>query len=176
MKMPVDEETQGLLISMMQPTTLPRPEVAQIRATKALAVYTAKMEGTPWLWMGMCNTCSPLSLLKTRQRPAEKVRDPEERLFSGGAPAAPTGIEESYFVLSSADLIARRRLRKQSVDRLYRFYAGQTLVQTLISVGEPSVIKAELLENCRVKFMNMDGVFDNVIAEVIGLAIDQPRL
>ena len=56
------------------------------------------------------------------------------------------------------------------------FHAGQPLVEALVFVGEPFVIDAEQVQHGGVEIVNVDRVFDDVVGEVVGFAVDRARL
>src|SRR5688572_7379294 len=51
------------------------------------------------------------------------------------------------------------------------FDAGQLEIEPLVLVGEPLVVDAELVEHRGVQVADVDGVFDRVVAHVIGRAV-----
>lgn len=53
---------------------------------------------------------------------------------------------------------------------------GEAEVPSLEAEGEFFVVDAECVEDGGVEVVDMDGVFDNVVAEVIGLAVDDAGL
>ena len=55
-------------------------------------------------------------------------------------------------------------------------HAGELHVNALPLDGELAMVDAELVENGGVEVANVDGVLDDVVAEIIGLAIDGAAL
>ena len=53
---------------------------------------------------------------------------------------------------------------------------GQTEVAALVAVGHPFVVDAHLVQDCRVEIVDVDRVLLHVVAEIIRLAMDDPRL
>ena len=53
---------------------------------------------------------------------------------------------------------------------------GQSYIQSLEFCRQASVINAQAMQNCRVQVVNVDRVFRNVVAEVVGLAVNDSRL
>ena len=51
-------------------------------------------------------------------------------------------------------------------------HIGESEVAALGAVGEAFMIKAEAVEQGRLDVVNVDGIFDDVIAEVIGSTVD----
>src|SRR5882672_6854345 len=60
-------------------------------------------------------------------------------------------------------------------DILYDFalHVGEAESPTLVSVSQPLVIDAHQVEQGRLKIMYVDGVFYNIIAEVIRLSVTE---
>src|SRR5262249_11851202 len=56
-----------------------------------------------------------------------------------------------------------------------RLDAGELLVEALVAVGEALVIEAKKMEHRSVEFMDVDGILDDVVGEVVGLAVDLAR-
>lgn len=52
-------------------------------------------------------------------------------------------------------------------------HAGELLIQSLVFESEVIVIESQLVEKRCVKIADMDGVLGDVVAEVIGIAVDQ---
>ena len=67
-------------------------------------------------------------------------------------------------------------LRDQFFDDLGLLHAGQLLIQPLVAVGELGVVDAQELQHGGVEVADVDGVFDDVVREVIGLAVDGATL
>ena len=63
-------------------------------------------------------------------------------------------------------------LRQQFFDHLRRLDACEFLVQTLEAIGESFVVVAEEMKHGRMKIVYGDGVLDDVVGEVIRLAVD----
>lgn len=57
-------------------------------------------------------------------------------------------------------------------DDLGGFDAGELLVEALIFEGELVVVDSELVKDGGVEVADVDGVLGDVVAEVVGLAID----
>lgn len=60
----------------------------------------------------------------------------------------------------------------QFADDTGRFDAGEFLVEALIFVEEAVVVEAEELQNGGVEVADVDRVFDDVVAEIVGFAVD----
>src|SRR5262245_26198369 len=77
---------------------------------------------------------------------------------------------------SSCIVLATRKWRgksgQQILDHLCRLAAGEALVEALMLYAETLVVEAEQVQNRRVEVANVDRVFDDVVAEVVGLAVD----
>ncbi len=56
-------------------------------------------------------------------------------------------------------------LHHRSVD------VGEAVVAALEAVGEPGVVEAEQVQGGRVQVVDVDGVFDDVVAEVVRGAV-----
>ena len=69
-----------------------------------------------------------------------------------------------------------RALRKDLLYHAGWFNARQLLIKTLILIGEAPVLHAEQMQQRRLEVAHMNGVFDNVIAELIRLAVHQAAL
>lgn len=52
---------------------------------------------------------------------------------------------------------------------------GQPEVSPLVSVGELLVVDAKAMQHGRVQIMNVNRLVDNVVAEIIGFAVDNTR-
>src|SRR5262245_18263770 len=61
---------------------------------------------------------------------------------------------------------------KQLLDHLRWFDTCQPLVQALIFHAEPLVVEAEQVQDGRVEIADVDWILDNVVYEVLGLAVD----
>ena len=48
---------------------------------------------------------------------------------------------------------------------------GETEVAPLVTVGEPLMVNAELVEDGRLQVMHVHGIFSNVHTLVVGLAV-----
>src|SRR5437867_1307872 len=57
-----------------------------------------------------------------------------------------------------------------------RLDAGEALVQTLIFVGELLVVNTKQVQNGRLEITHMNGIFHDVVAEFVGLAVDDAAL
>lgn len=60
----------------------------------------------------------------------------------------------------------------QDVLHHFAMHVGQTIVTSLEAVGEAGVIEAQQVHRGGVEVVNVDGVFRDVVAEVIGLTVD----
>ena len=68
-------------------------------------------------------------------------------------------------------------LRDQRLaDRLRRLDAGQPLVEALVVVREPLVVDAQQVQDRRVEVADVERVLDDVVAEVVRLAVDRAPL
>ena len=63
------------------------------------------------------------------------------------------------------------RSRQHSLHHLRRLDSGEALIQALVGEGEAVVGDAHAVEDRRVEVVQVDGVFDDVVAEVVGLAV-----
>ena len=54
--------------------------------------------------------------------------------------------------------------------------AGQPLVEPLVLVGEPLVVEAQQVQDGGVEVADVHRVLDDVVAEIVGLAVDRPAL
>lgn len=68
-----------------------------------------------------------------------------------------------------------RALRQQRLDYLRRLDARQPLVEALVPIREPLMIEAERLQHGRVEVVDVYWILDDVVREVVGLAVDGPR-
>ena len=68
------------------------------------------------------------------------------------------------------------RLRQQLLDHLRRLDAGQPLVEALVPDAEPLVVEAEQVQHRGVEVADVDRVLDDVVGEVVGLAVDRAAL
>ena len=50
-------------------------------------------------------------------------------------------------------------------------HVGQSIVSALEAVRESLVIDAEAMQDCGVEVVDVDGVFSNVVAEIVGFAV-----
>jgi len=76
---------------------------------------------------------------------------------------------------NSAKLPQRRQqivLRKNSLHD-FTMYVCQTEIAALMSEREAFVVDSELLQNRRIEVMNVDGIFVDVVAEVVSLAVNR---
>ena len=68
------------------------------------------------------------------------------------------------------------------VSGQYLFYrmmildTGQTNIQPLKSGGQTPMVDAQAMQNRRVHVVNVDGILRDVIAEVVGLSVNDSRL
>src|SRR4051794_22774484 len=65
---------------------------------------------------------------------------------------------------------------EQFLDDAGRLDAGQALVEALVPHREALVVEAEQLEDGGVEVADVDGVLDDVVAEVVRLAVDRAAL
>src|SRR5688572_4415363 len=65
---------------------------------------------------------------------------------------------------------------EQILDDPRRLDAGQALVEAEVAHRESLVVEAEYLEHGRVEVADVDGVLDDVVAEVVRLAVDGAAL
>src|SRR4051812_22246348 len=63
-------------------------------------------------------------------------------------------------------------LRQNSFYDFSLLDPGQLHVQALISVAEPIVVNAELMQDRRLKVTDVNGVFDDVVAELVRFAMN----
>ena len=61
------------------------------------------------------------------------------------------------------------------LDHVRRLDAGQALVEPLVAISEPAMVEPQKLEHGGVEVADVDGVFDDVVGEVVGLAVDRAR-
>ena len=64
---------------------------------------------------------------------------------------------------------------QQLLDHLRRLDAGQLLVEPLVAVREPLVVEAQQVQHRGVEVVDVDRVLDDVVGEVVGLAVDRAR-
>src|SRR5437868_5006736 len=67
-------------------------------------------------------------------------------------------------------------LCQEALNRGVLLHAGQAHVQALELVREPAVVDAEAVEDGGIHVVDMNRVFDDVVAEVVGLAVDDAPL
>src|SRR6266567_6224569 len=67
-------------------------------------------------------------------------------------------------------------LAQYIVDHMRRLDAGELLIQTLVLENKFFVVYAQLTENGGVKVADVDGVLDDVVGHLVGLAIDKAGL
>ena len=60
--------------------------------------------------------------------------------------------------------------RQNRLDDL-SLHVGQPEVAALEPVGQPGVVDAEQVQDRRVQVVDVDGVLDDVVGEVVGLAV-----
>src|SRR6266567_8167543 len=65
---------------------------------------------------------------------------------------------------------------KLSQDILYHFpfHIGEAESPALVSIGQPFMINAHQVEQGRLKIMYVDGIFYNIVTEVIRLSVAEP--
>ena len=85
--------------------------------------------------------------------------------------AASSGTQDSRRRLRNA----RRRHAKIAFTGRRMFDAGQPLVEALELEGEPFVVDAQAVQDRGVQVVDVDRVLDDVVAEVVGLAVDRCR-
>src|SRR5580698_2754740 len=87
----------------------------------------------------------------------------------------PSIIDASSFVSAGARSQMRTAIasssRKQALHYACRDRAGEFLIEALELVGEPVVVDAKAVKDCRVEVAHGNGVFDDVVAVVVGLAV-----
>src|SRR5262245_4672415 len=66
----------------------------------------------------------------------------------------------------------RHNLSQKLLDDVGRLDAGESLVEAKMPDGELLVIETEQVEDRGVPVVKVDGVFDDVIREVVSLAVD----
>ena len=64
-------------------------------------------------------------------------------------------------------------LRNQFVDYLRRHYASEPLIKALILEVESFVVVAELVQHRCMEVANVNRIFHDVVAEVVGFAINR---
>ena len=62
--------------------------------------------------------------------------------------------------------------RHQFLNHPSRFNTRQSLVEPLVTIREAFVVEPEQRQDRRVEVVNGDGVFDDVVGEIVGLAVD----
>ena len=60
-------------------------------------------------------------------------------------------------------------------DHVRRLDAGQALVEPLVAVREPAMVEPQELEHGGVEVADVHRVLDDVVGEVVGLAVDRAR-
>ena len=55
-------------------------------------------------------------------------------------------------------------------------HIGQAVVAARVAVGEPLVVDAEQVQDRGLQIVDVDGVLDDVVAEVVGAAVDVAAL
>ena len=98
---------------------------------------------------------------------AELLRDVlvDERVVRGGV----TVIKCSWPAAPSSDYAS------SSFTTCARLDAGQPLVEALELEREPLVVDAQAVQDRGVQVVDVDRVLDDVVAEVVGLAVDDAR-
>ena len=71
---------------------------------------------------------------------------------------------------------AGHHLRHHVSHRMRRLHARQLLIEPLILERETIVVHAQLVQDCGVHIANMDGIRDDVVTMVVGLAIFKTAL
>jgi len=66
--------------------------------------------------------------------------------------------------------------RQQFAHRFRAFDAGEALIEALEFHGEPLIVDAQAVHDGGVEFVDVDRILDNVVAEVIGFAVDDAAL
>ena len=68
------------------------------------------------------------------------------------------------------------RSGKELLYHLGLLYPGEALIEALVFHGEPFVIVAEEVEDGGVEIADVEGILDDIIAEVVGLPVDGTAL
>ena len=110
--------------------------------------------------------------VKTGTREAPRVsrcwrRSSGERPFTSRANDASDG-------LCADRAIAQRRSRDQFFDHAGGLDAGQALVEPLIAEGESLMVETQQPEHGGVEVVDVHGVLDDVVGEIVGFAVDGP--
>ena len=53
-------------------------------------------------------------------------------------------------------------------------HIGQAVVPALVAIGDPPVIEAEEMEEGRVEVVDVHGIFDDFVSEVVGPSMNGP--
>src|SRR5262245_33205431 len=91
-------------------------------------------------------------------------------------------IASGRFAATDADLGIRRRfaivpsLCEQFVHDARRLYPGQPLFKSLKLVGKSFVIDAQTVQDRRIEGVDVNWLVDDVVAEVVGLAVGNSTL
>src|SRR5262249_62422266 len=84
------------------------------------------------------------------------------RTSFGGKPAS-SACRRTEYTASGEQLLHHAR----------RLDAGEALVQPLVAEAEPAVVEAEQVQHAGVEVANVHRILDDVVAEVVGLAVDR---
>ena len=66
----------------------------------------------------------------------------------------------------------RGALNNQLFDNLARLHAGESLIESLVFERELLVIETQQMQHGSVEIVDVAGVFDDVIGEVVGFSVD----
>jgi hypothetical protein len=97
-----------------------------------------------------------------------------------GAPPAPAKPEKNQQPFDIRDYTAAIQATESSasgeqlLDHLRLLDAGQLAVEALEAVGEALVVEAEQVQHRGVEVADVHGILDDVVGEVVGLAVDRP--
>src|SRR5581483_5664273 len=56
-----------------------------------------------------------------------------------------------------------------------RFHPGEPLVEALITERKPLVVHAQQVKHCGVEIVDVNGVFDDIVAKLVRLAVNRSR-
>src|SRR6516165_6302132 len=65
---------------------------------------------------------------------------------------------------------------QDALDRVVLFHAREAHVEALELVGKAAMIDAQAVEDGGVEVVDVYGILDHVVAEIIGLAVHEPLL
>ena len=66
-------------------------------------------------------------------------------------------------------------LGEELLDHVRRLDAGQPLVEPLVAEREALVVEAQQVQHRGVEVADVDRVLDDVVGEIVGLAVDRAR-